>query len=207
MYFRNVVRCSALIATLSALVGCGDRPSTTAPALKVNRALASLTGSTLTRGMIVKRTINLNEDITATATITRHDGGMMWIEEAGFFLYFPKNAVSSDLVVTVTAYKGNRVIYSFEPHGTVFEAPVYVGQALLNTELNTPRSAKQRPPLWAGYLANGLDDVALDGTGKFSEAFDAFYYGKGNDAFGVFTIMHFSGYAMASGRRETSSDE
>jgi hypothetical protein len=167
----------------------------------VNRALQSLTGSTLTRGMIVKRTTNVNEDIVATTTVTP-EGGWLWMEDAGLFLYFTKGAVASDMVVTVTAYKGNRVIYSFEPHGTVFDAPVYVGQALLNTELNTPRSAKQRPPLWAGYLPNGIADVALDGTGSFSEAFDAFYYGKGNDAFGVFTIMHFSGYAMASGRRE-----
>ena len=181
--------------------GCGsDRTNPTAPTapmtLAPQREVAHSTA--ISSGMIVKRTVTLNDDVTTTTTVTKQ-GGWLEIPTAGLILYFPKGAVTEDLVVTATAHKGNKVVYSFEPHGTVFNTPVYVAQLLKDTELNTPRSKNRTIP-WAGYLADGLLDVSDDGNGHFAEVFAAALYGKGNDTYAVFTTTHFSGYALASGR-------
>lgn len=192
-----------------ALIGAcgGDRAGPTAPSAPVTLApehrLAHSTA--LATGMIVKRTVTLTDDIAATTIVTKQ-GGWLEIPQAGLILYFPKGAVSSDLTVTATAYKGNKVVYGFEPHGTVFNTPVYVAQLLRNTELNTPRNKNRATP-WAGYLAAGLSDVGQDGTGYFAEVFNAQYFGKGNDTYAVFTTTHFSGYALASGRCNTPGQE
>jgi len=195
-----------VLIAIPAASACSDRadpvspPATTLTAAPVPHTPSSLQSAGA--GQIVKRTINLPDDIVATQTITP-SGGWIPIDSAGMFIYFPPGAVSQELTVTVTAYKGNKVIYSFEPHGTVFKKPVYIGQALRYTELNTPRNRDRLIP-WAGYLANGLADVNADGTGNFAETFSASLYGKGNDTFAYFATTHFSGYALASGRYSTS---
>jgi hypothetical protein len=197
---KNFYRRAALATLGAVLWGCTDRATIAGPDLKtVHRGASDATYTA--RGAIVRRTVQLPADISASATITKKDGGYIYIAEAGLYLVFPKNAVSADLVVTATAYAGNRVVYDFEPHGTVFNAPIYVVQELRYTELNTPRSEKQRPAVWGGYLLNGLADIADDGTGSFSQVFAGDYYGKGNDALAYFSTTHFSGYAMASGRQ------
>jgi hypothetical protein len=202
-HLRAVLRYAAGPALLIAVSSCGDR-SVSAPdggLRHQRRAASSYDGMSVTRGTLVKRTFTIAHEISATATITP-TGGMLSLPEAGLLLYFPEGAVSTPLTVTATALVGNRVAYNFEPHGTVFNTPIYVAQELLDTELNTPRARKQRPDVWAGYLANGAADILSDGSANFTEVFDAFYYGKGNDTYAIFTTAHFSGYAMASGRRE-----
>jgi hypothetical protein len=186
--------------------GCGDRPATAPPeASELERADAPAMNSMyVARGYLVKRTFTLPNDTATTATITP-EGGFLSFPEAGLLLYFPKGAVSETIQVTATALKGNRVAYDFQPHGITFNTPIYVAQELLRTELNTPRANKKRPDVWAGYLYNGTDDILTDGSANFTEVFDAFYYGKGSETLAVFTTTHFSGYAMASGRRETAA--
>jgi hypothetical protein len=206
MSLRNMARCAAA-SLLAAFAGCGESavgptpPATTVgvtsgpgPALSAYRELSV--------GAIVRRTVALDTDIVATTLVTVKDGGLIWIEQAGLFVYFPKHAVSTDLQVTVTANAGNRLIYSFEPHGTVFELPIYIGQLVRYTELNTPRG-KKRPVPWGGYLEYGLADVTSDGNGNFKEVFNATYDGSGNDTYAYFSTTHFSGYALASGVRST----
>lgn len=204
----NKLRCAALTFAALAIAGCGDRGYSTAPLTPFSAPLANTHEELLTtaKGLIVKRTIDLTADIVVSSTITPA-GGWLQIPEAGLFMYFPRGAVSADLVVTATAHAGKRVVYSFEPHGTRFNTPVWIVQEVRYTELNTPRSEKRRPKVWAGYLDDGLADVTEDGYGLFAEVFDAAYYGKGNEALAYFTTMHFSGYAMASGRRESSAGQ
>jgi hypothetical protein len=207
MSLRNMARCAAASLLAAAFAGCGDSaveptpPATTigiapgsGPALSAYRELSV--------GAIVRRTVALDTDIVATTLVTAKDGGWIWIEQAGLYVYFPKHAVSTDLLVTVTANAGNRLIYSFEPHGTVFEQPIYIAQLVRYTELNTPRG-KKRPVPWGGYLEYGLDDVTSDGNGKFKEVFNATYDGSGNDTYAYFSTTHFSGYALASGVRSS----
>jgi hypothetical protein len=204
---RSEYRRLALMLVGAMTFGCSDRHTIAGPELENSAAppqalLYEDAGIYVARGAIVRRTIVLDHDYTASATITKKDGGYLWIEQAGLLLYFPKGAVVEDLVVTATAYAGNRVVYDFQPHGTMFNTPIYVVQGMRYTELNTPRSAKNRPEVWGGYLPNGLSDVSSDGTGSFSEIFAGQYSGKGNDSYGYFATTHFSGYAMASGRAQ-----
>lgn len=187
-------------------VGAAACSDSTAPEQRmraVDRSADTHLGA-IAKGLVVKRTVTLAADEVGTTTVTPK-GGWLFMPASGLVLYFPEGAVSSDLVVTATAYAGNRVVYDFQPHGTVFQRPIYVAQLLVATELNTPRAKNRRPDVWAGYLAHGLEDVTADGTGYFSEVFNGAYAGKGSETYALFTTTHFSGYALASGRRESAN--
>jgi hypothetical protein len=153
---------------------------------------------------VVKRSSSLEADVSVTGTITP-SGGVLALPEAGLLLYVPEGAVAEPVEITATALQGNRVVYDFQPHGLTFATPVYVAQLALGTELDSPRARKKRPDVWAGYLAAGTADVMSNGTAMFTETFDAFYHGSGSETVVVFSTTHFSGYAMASGRRESGA--
>lgn len=200
MFQGAVWRWSALpLVVVAVAVGCRDRAGPLAPDEARAGPEAAFGKTVVTRNLILKRSTSLETDIVATATITP-DGGWLQIKEAGLILVFSPGAVTQDLAVTAIAHGGNRVVYSFEPHGAVFHQPVYVAQELRYTEARISKGGKQ-PDIWGGYLANGLNDIATDGSGSFTEVFAAAYYGKGNETLGAFAISHFSGYAYASGRR------
>ena len=197
-------RHAAVSAALLIAASCSDGPGITSvsPELRnVGPASASQHVEYVAHGSILKRSARLDEDLSASATITP-EGGLIAIPQAGLLLYFPSGAVSQTIEVTATAVKGNRVVYDFQPHGLTFDTPIYVAQRLQLTELDTPRSGRKRPAVWAGYLSRGVEDILSNGGGNFSEVFDAFYHGKGSEAAVVFSTTHFSGYAMASGRKE-----
>jgi len=208
------MRCSSgalryLTTALAVFVAgaCVDNASLTAPSddsapVAIPPSFDETPVQTLSGGIVVKRTSVINTDIVVTQTITA-DGGWIAIPDAGLYLYFPRGAVSEPLTVTATAHKGNKVVYSFEPHGTHFNTPVYMAQLLRYTELNTPRNRKTQVP-WYGYMPDGLADVNEDGTAQFAEVFNAEYYGKGNETYALGSTTHFSGYALASGRRDPS---
>jgi hypothetical protein len=193
-------------AAMAALLGASCSDSSTAPrpaaTSELDRVVTTTAAHTyIARGEIVKRTGNLHEDITATAAITP-DGGSLSLPEAGLVLVFPRGAVSQTVQVTATALKGKRLVYDFQPHGLVFNTPIDVAQQLRGTELNATRAQKKRLDVWAGYLSRGTADILIDGSANFSETFDASYHGTGSETLAVFMTTHFSGYAMASGRRE-----
>src|SRR6185503_13679279 len=173
------------------------RPDLRVDAKKKKETPAGTPNTPIPTNLLLRRTVELERDIVASTTVTPEEGGWLWIEQAGLVVYFPRGAVSAPLAVTVTANKGGKVVYTFEPHGTVFSQPIWVGQLLLQTEANVPRGTT-RPEIWAGYLADGLADIGIDGTGSFAETFDAWLYGNGNDTYALFTTTHFSGYALAS---------
>ena len=126
------------------------------------------------------------------------------LREAGLMLVFPPGALSETTVITATAARGKGIVYDFQPHGLTFDEPIYVVQALLNTEL---QHRKKRPAIWGAYLDHGDSDVLPDGSALFTETFPAWYSGKGSDALLVFTTTHFSQYAWASGVRSPSKGE
>ena len=175
MLYSKLYRHVAVSTAMLLAASCSDAP-TAAPRLDQVDAVASAQDY-VARGYLVKRTVTLGDDVSATTTITR-EGGYLTLPAAGLVLYFPKGAVSEAIEVTATALKGNRVVYDFQPHGITFATPIYVAQALLETELDTPRAQKKRPDVWAGYLYNGTADILSDGSANFTEVFDAFLYGK-----------------------------
>lgn len=204
MFHSKLRRHAAVSAALLIAVSCGDNPAGIAPAKpglqRVETGAASQRRDHVARGLLVRRDVHLDDDVSATATITP-EGGFLTLREAGLLLYFPSGAVSHSIAITATARKGNRVVYDFQPHGLTFATPIYVAQSLAATELDTQRG-KKTPDVWAGYLDHDDADLHGDGSARFSETFDVFFQGTGRNALAVFTITHFSGYAMASGRRE-----
>jgi len=195
-----------LAASVAVIVSgaCGDQLSPAAPTdytapLELPTSVDTTPIRASSRGTIVMRTRTLRSDIVLSQTITP-EGGWLALVDVGLYVYFPSGAVTEPLQVTVTAHKGDRVVYTFEPHGTHFQAPVYIVQVLRHTTLNVSRNRSAEP--WYGYTPNGLADVHDDGTGDFAEVFSARYRGTGNAVYAVGTTTHFSGYALASGRRE-----
>jgi len=202
VFHSKLYRYVAVSAALLIGAGCGDSPTgTTPPALERGGATASLHEGYIAQGYLVKRNFTLPNDTSVSTTITP-EGGFLWFAEVGLFMYFPEGAVSAPITVTATALKGNRTAYDFQPHGTVFNTPIYVAQELLLTELNTPRAKQKRPEVWGAYLSHGAEDILSDGSARLTEVFNAFYHGKGSETLAVFTTTHFSGYAFGSGRRE-----
>lgn len=204
MFHSKLRRHAAVSAALLIAASCGDNPAGIAPATselqRVETAPASQRSDHVARGLLVRRDANLADDVSASAIITPR-GGFLALREAGLLLYFPSGAVSQDVEITATALKGNRVVYDFQPHGLTFATPVYVTQSLAATTLDSPRGQIAQD-LWAGYLDHGDADLHGDGSARFSETFDVRLHGTGRHALAVFSITHFSGYAMASGRRE-----
>lgn len=208
MSHLKLYRYAAVAAALMFGASCGDSPTATPPpTVELERvgATASAQDGSITRGYLLKRNVTLSSDVSTSATITP-DGGFLMFAEAGLLLYFPEGAVSETTVITATALKGNRVAYDFQPHGIVFNTPVYVAQELLQTELNTPR-VRKKGAVWGAYLSHGAEDILADGSATVTEVFNVFYHGKGSETLAVFTTTHFSGYAFGSGRREQTQSE
>lgn len=201
MSYRTILRCSSTPLLFAAIISCADRAATapdTDIAAVTTQAPSSHTEATLSgRGTLIKRTVTINEDVSVQQTITP-SGGFIMLPASGLIMYFPQGAVASDVSVTVTARKGNRVLYSFAPHGITFNTPVYVLQNVKGTELDVP--PRKRPEVHAGYISDCTTFIHTDGTADFSEVMPAAYYGKKKSTFAYFTIRHFSGYALASGR-------
>ena len=65
--------------------------------------------------------------------------------------------------------------------------------------------------LYAGYMPNGRDDIDYaTGTATFTEIFDVHYYDNDTEfstspSVAKFYTSHFSGYALASGAKPTTS--
>lgn len=201
--YSKLHRHAAVWAALILATSCSDATSVTDPVAPLHRAdaTASQRGSHGSQGDVLKRDRRLSEDLSRSATIGR-EGGVLALREAGLMLVVPPGALSVPTVITATALKGKTIAYDFQPHGTTFNEPVYMVQALRNTEIG---HKKKRPTVWGAYLDHGAEDMLDDGSALVSEVFPAYYSGKGNDALVIFTTTHFSGYAWASGMRPASA--
>lgn len=200
-----------------ALVGTGCAPErATAPDLPTAAAARNVGSSGATSFFtpivtdpgtmvpVVQRDRPLKADVSVTQTITPR-GGIIRIGCAGLSLVFAPGAVSAPLQVTATANAGSGVVYSFEPHGTVFKAPVYVVQDLritaIRNDINLANSVA------GAYMPDGLADLSPDGLAKVSELHQAVVDKDHVPGMGlvltqaVFEIQHFSGYILTVGRR------
>lgn len=155
---------------------------------------------------VVQRLQPLAADLSVSQTITSA-GGILQIPSAGLAVVFAPGAVQDSLRVTATANAGSGVVYSFEPHGTVFNAPVYVVQDM---GLTTMASDTTLASTIAGaYMPDGLADLNLTGSAAVSEIHRASVGTKHAAAHGglildhaVFVIQHFSGYILTGGRQQ-----
>jgi hypothetical protein len=197
---RTLPRFAAAFAAAMLLASCAEP---TAPAARVGATASAddrLLGlPLLSTGTVLRRTTTLASDLTASTTLYPTSAGTLQIPGAGLRVTFPKGSVSSPLTVTVTARQGDRVVYSFEPHGTRFNASITIEQDLRVTEAGY--NLLKALDLRGGYVADESTDLLADGTALISELFGV------NLSLNLlrlpvaasFSTRHFSGYILASG--------
>lgn len=164
------------------------------------RAAASATPVT---ARVVRRRESLEHPVVVRRLV-RATGGTISVGKAGLTLYFSPGALTKDTWITVTADAGRYLSYNFEPHGTVFHAPVVAVQDLSgDSDAKVVQSAEQ---LFGAYLARGAADISVSGIAKVAEVRPTTVAGLSvagvvHPRSASWTMAHFSGYALAMGRR------
>jgi len=191
MRYRFIL-CVAAGATM--LVGCTAGDHIAAPERTVSAPSAQLLGGLLTAPTSVtplKRTTALDKPITSSAYIGPL-GGTISIPDAGITVLVPALALSSRQLISVTALAGSDVAYEFAPHGLKFPVPLVVTQNLRNTEAASGGLIDPNG-LFVGYFTDATR------TDLVSELLSVNVSLPLQTA--VFTVRHFSGYIVASGRQ------
>ena len=154
-----------------------------------------------TKVHVMSRQEVLSADLTASAVIGPK-GGELRLKEAGLRLIVPKGAVSAPTTFSVTAIAGSMVAYEFQPHGATFAVPLIIQQTVFNSG---PESAN--PNTYNFEAGHFLSRADLDGTAEIGVVNEMLptriESGKGKI---TFSVTHFSGYLLASGRA-TSSEQ
>jgi hypothetical protein len=179
------------LAAVSFAVACGDGASTEPQIRDAASASTSRSGGDVVK--LLKREDALGP-ITASAVIGPK-GGRIQIHAAGLRIDFPRGAVRAPTRISVTALRGRNVAYHFEPHGLVFGEPVTVRQSLRHT------SAWKNPALAAQLQGSYFDRLLVDPTEIYSRSLER-RPGRLKEAASwlEFTIEHFSGYMVSSGK-------
>jgi hypothetical protein len=147
---------------------------------------------------VLKRSKPLQQAVTASATIGP-EGGVLRLDDAGVWIEFGPGAVSTRTLITITALAGKEVAYEFAPHGLTFTGSVVVHQDLRKTVagFNT-HSALQ---LQGAYFDGDLDGHFVDPQHDYARIDESRPASVNDDATWLaFTIKHFSGYLLSSGR-------
>jgi hypothetical protein len=130
----------------------------------------------------------LSQALSASATVGPL-GGTLSLPGAGLLVVIPPLALSSRQTITVTALAGSNVAYEFAPHGLKFNLPLVVTQNLGVTQakgLANPLS------LFAGYFPDSTKPTSI--TESLNVNVNLL------NQVATFTVWHFSGYILASGR-------
>jgi hypothetical protein len=187
-------------ATLSALLlgavlyGCADRPTPLGPAA-ATPPTAAVTGGVAVQVTPLTRNVPLATDLSVTGTIGAK-GGWLQIPEAGIRINVPANAVAAPVTITMTALAGRPVAYTFAPHGLLFSRAVRVEVSLTGTAAEGNRSLQD--VLEAGYFPGQFSVDATTGTVDVTERLPLGLDVTRTRA--IFSIRHFSGYILASGK-------
>jgi len=190
----RMLRILAVAAAGVILTNCASHDSPVAPQSPVTptaSASSSLLGLTTTTTVTpLQRTKPLAKSLSASAYIGVL-GGNLAIPGAGITVVVPPLALTSTKLVTVTALAGSDVAYAFEPHGTTFLVPLVVTQDLSNTQAQTGGLINPLS-LFVGYFPDNKNILSV--TQLLNVSVDLF------NQTAVFTVTHFSGYIVASGR-------
>jgi hypothetical protein len=187
---------SAVTAGITALtVACADGP--TAPTARPSFATTA-TRTTATPSGTAVRALVWTKPVaqTSSSRVIGPAGGSVSIAD-GIRVIVPKGAVTTNVTFSVTRLPGIVVAYDFQPHGTKFAVPVQIEQPTLGTNL---RGLDPSAAIEGGYFA---DDAALDqstGSAVVTEFRPTFV--SADKAWVKFTVDHFSGYLVSSGRSQ-----
>jgi hypothetical protein len=198
----SIVVAGALVATLA---GCAaDATAPVAPASPslvgtVTRTVTTtVTTVTGTVGNVVNTLVNgllWTKPVTET-TVTKvigPAGGTLSIPN-GIRLTVPPGAVASNTQFRITRLAGNVVAYEFEPHGT-FALPLTIEQPTLGTNLF---KLSEVNTISGAYFKDSSLINELLGTATVSEFAPTFV--SADRAWVTFTVKHFSGWMVSSGR-------
>lgn len=185
---------AAAVATLA--VACGEAPSALTAAVADKAPSNAEFGKTAATSSTNVQTLLWTKSVSQ-ATVTKVIGprGGELSFPAGMKLIVPRGAVSSDVTFQVTRLPGNIVAYDFEPHGTTFAVPLELKQPTLGTNLF------KLPPATRAAGAYFLSASALNqaaGTADVAEFETTFV--SANRAWITFSVKHFSGYLISTGR-------
>ncbi len=188
---------SLLAFTVAACSADPIGPAAASPKMDFDAYLAKHSSSSVVG--VLERTDVLKKNITVSATISKK-GGTIEIKDAGVTLVVPANALNgaSSMTFTVTALAGNAVSYEFGPHGTTFSAPLTIVQELKKTSWD---KVKDLSGIEGAYFADQAQ-LSPDGTLAVVDEFRPtnVEFEKNKISF---TVDHFSGYLISSGRTAT----
>ena len=182
----------AAAAALMIIAACADQPTTAPPSVHpVAPAMSTTTTTTTVNALLWTKAVAQ----TTVSKVIGPAGGSLSIPN-GIKVTVPPGAVASNLTFSVTRLPGTIVAYDFQPHGTVFAAPLLIEQPTLGTNLFKldPASSIQG----AYFLSTSMLDQT-NGTAAVSEFEPTFV--SADKAWVRFTVKHFSGYLVSSGRR------
>ena len=184
----------ALATAMCAGIACGDRALTAPQVAGAGRPTSSATAGGEETVRLLKRTEELPAGLSASAMIGPR-GGRIEIGQAGIQVEFPRGAVATPTLITVTAVGGANVAYRFEPHGLVFQAPVRVRQILHNT------IAWKNQALAAELQGSYFERLLVDRSESYARSLER-RRGNLKESGKVleFSIEHFSGYMVSFGR-------
>jgi hypothetical protein len=206
---RSVV----LIAVAAVAIACGENASPTTPLLAPATISAARGSAGHHRSPVIGRGESLTADETACRYInparTTRDVTIA-LSRAGLRVTFPAGSVPTASNICLTAHAGALLTYDFQPHGLRFARPILVQQDLRRTRAYHDGSVAGT--LVAGYLANGVAaDVDALGNAQFAETFetsvvdDAGAPTTRSPSRISFQTIHFSGYALASGKADSTT--
>lgn len=216
----RAVRTPALIiAAIAGAIACGEAPPISAPSAGTSQIAApqSVTAWKSSHGerlrmSVLTRTRYLRHDEVACRTLgASSDETTIELRKAGLAVTFPAGSVPATTNICLTANAGRLLTYSFEPHGLQFTQPITVTQDLQHT--TAWHNAALGAQLIGGYLEEGATvDVDASDVGDFAELFttnvydDARRVNRDAPSVATFQTVHFSGYALASGKSDSTSN-
>jgi hypothetical protein len=186
--------------TAIAISGCAaDATSPVAPAAPAaapSRSLLGILGRPTTVTPLL-RTTPLAADVSAS-TVVGALGGNISIPSAGLNLVIPPLAIAPGTRITVTAKAGSNVAYEFQPHGVRFGVPLIATQSLRGTQAQSGGLINPLS-LFAGYFPDASNQTSI------SEILNLNVNVLNQTS--IFTIWHFSGYIIATGRSAQPDDD
>lgn len=203
---RRLLRCVAAASAFAAVISCqGD---VTAPGATPSRApaghgaSANLTSADVLAYvdtvLVIRRLETLSQDETVSAVIGP-EGGRLSLSDVGATLTVPPGALAAPTTISMTARAGPFVAYEFEPHGTHFPVALTFEQDLRGTW--AAKSRWFRHSLQGAYYDSDLTSAFVDPWQLFARVVEERPSTLDHSGHHLtFTIEHFSGYLLSSGR-------
>ena len=192
---------AVITSAITAIAISGCAADATAPAAPTaapaapSQSLLGLLSEPVTVSPLLRNT-PLPADVSAS-TIVGVLGGTVSIPSAGLNIVIPPLATAPGTRITVRALAGSNVAYQFEPHGIRFNIPLIATQNLRGTQAQSGGLINPLS-LFAGYFADETRPTSI--TELLNVNVNLL------NQTSVFSIWHFSGYIIATGRAQASDE-